>query len=282
VPAAPTDLPDVAVMTPERGYRITAVRSKFSSVLVNRPPRPGVPLVTEGSITMVKNLTGGHGQRQRHVLRKALINCGVLALGTALTCSGASSAGAVTRPGPAKPGSLYLLKHRSPAHPDTVTDVQIENSLPGYNLCLDAETDSGGNPDENGDKVQLWTCNSGAIQQRWDIHFTVGSYGSITNDYGDHLCLDAEDDADSNPNDEGDKVQLWSCSGAANQQWTLESVTGGYYLFDNAYGDGLSLAAENDSGGDPTQCGDNMQVQNYTNHYAQAWEFNVPYSGCSS
>ena len=34
--------------------------------------------------------------------------------------------------------------------------------------------------------------------------------------WGNQNCLDAENDAYNNS---GDKVQVWACNGAANQQW---------------------------------------------------------------
>lgn len=235
---------------------------------------------------MLMSLSGLHGHRERHVLRKALANCCALALGTALACTGFTSAGAATRPHPVKPGSLYLVRHLPSAKagnsPAVVFYTPITNGYDG--LCLDAETDSGGNPDESGDKVQLWTCNSGATQQYWNIGATLGGYGPITNDYGNHLCLDAENDSGGNPSQNGDKVQMWTCnSGAIQQQWELESVSNGSYVFINEYDTSTTivLAAENDSGGSPSQCSDNVQVQTWTAQPEQTWNVGDSSSQCS-
>ncbi len=163
--------------------------------------------------------------------------------------------------------------------------VQILNGWSGYNLCLDAENDSGGNPNDSGDKVQLWTCNSGATQQRWNINFDIGSVGSITSAYGNHLCLDAETDASTNPSDEGDKVQLWSCTGSSQQQWAVGVGADGTYEIVNQYTPAteatMVLAAEDDSGGSPSQCGDNVQLQNFYGQSQQIWTIGGSHSGCS-
>jgi hypothetical protein len=80
-------------------------------------------------------------------------------------------------------------------------------------LCLDAETDAGGNPHNNGDKVQVWDC-IGTLQQHW----TFWSNGTITNNNGGK-CLDAQTDATHNPGANGDRVQLWTCVGTLQQVW---------------------------------------------------------------
>jgi hypothetical protein len=235
---------------------------------------------------MFMNLSGIYGRRQRGVLRKALVNCCALALGTALACAGAASAGAATRPHPVRTGSLHLVRHLPSGKAGvSPADEGYTPVTSGYDgLCLDAETDSGGNPDESGDKVQLWTCNSGATQQYWNISATFGSYGPITNEYGDHLCLDAETDSGGNPDESGDKVQLWTCnSGAIQQKWELYSVSDGSYAFVNEYDTStlIVLTAENDSGGSPSQCGDNVQVQTWAGQTDQTWNFGDNSSQCS-
>src|SRR5580658_4751520 len=90
----------------------------------------------------------------------------------------------------------------------------IQNGYAG--LCLDAEADAHGNPDDDGDSVQLWICN-GHSNQNWDA--TNDNGNTIANGTGG-LCLDAEADAHGNPADDGDKVQLWSCNGQSNQNWS--------------------------------------------------------------
>ena len=160
--------------------------------------------------------------------------------------------------------------------------VPLTNGYDG--LCLDAENDSGGNPNESGDKVQLWTCNSGATQQYWNVSATIGSWGPITSEYGNHLCLDAENDSGGNPSQNGDKVQMWTCnSNAIQQQWLLETGPDDSLAFVNEYDTSqtIVLAAENDSGGNPSQCGDNVQVQTWASQSEQTWNSGDSSSQCS-
>lgn len=231
---------------------------------------------------MFTSLSRLHRRQDHRALRKALVNCSALALGTALACAGSASAGAATQPHPAKPGSLRLFMNppsaKAGALPADIGNIQISNGYDGQ--CLDAENDSGGNPNDNGDKVQLWTCNSGATQQRWNI----GTTGTITSQYGNHLCLDAETDSGGNPDDNGDKVQMWTCnSGAPQQKWTLEEVSDGTLAFINQYDTStlIVLAAENDDGGGASQCGDNVQVQSWIGETQQTWNAGATSTGCS-
>jgi hypothetical protein len=229
------------------------------------------------------------GQR-RLVLRRALVSCGTLTAGIALACAGvAAPAGAATHPRPVLPHTATIhpvyLGHRALSvktgiRPDiSDTYYPITN---GYdNICLDAETDSGGTPNDSGDKVQLWTCNSGATQQYWDFAATIGGYGPITNEYGDHLCLDAETDGGANPSESGDKVQMWSCTGASNQQWEMYTTSNDEYAFVNEYSGSTYLAAENDASGNPDQCGDNIQVQAWLYSDQATWDFGDNFTGCS-
>lgn len=135
---------------------------------------------------------------------------------------------------------------------DTATGVQIINQYGG--LCLDAEDDANGNPNDNGDKVQLWDCN-GQANQHWIVNIpnTMSATGTVVN-VASGKCLDAEDDANGNPNNNGDKVQLWTCNGSQNQQWFASDGDG----FGNAYG--LALDAEQDAKGNPTENGDKVQL----------------------
>ena len=90
--------------------------------------------------------------------------------------------------------------------------------------CLDADLATIG---LNGTRVQLWDC-SGAINQRWVMPgFGIDAYWEVDSAYNQdgYQCLDADDGATpSNPNlrillHNGNKVQLWSCSGQPNQKW---------------------------------------------------------------
>jgi hypothetical protein len=79
-----------------------------------------------------------------------------------------------------------------------------------HDLCLDANY--AGDPN-NGDKVELWKCNSGS-NQGWGIDVPIGT-NQIEND-AHFLCLDANAIHDGSS---GDKVQLWHCTGGSNQHW---------------------------------------------------------------
>lgn len=225
---------------------------------------------------MSTNLSGHHGRRERHVLRKALAGCGALTAAIALASAGATVAGAATLPHPARPSPAHLASYlRAALNDDDFSgdNVQIMNSGDGgayYGLCLDAESDSGGNPSQDGDKVQLWTCNSGAPQQRWNILATpdAGVAGIVSQDGG--LCLAAENDSGGNPSQNGDQVQLWTCDvNSPSQQWDISELSNGSYEIFNI--SGLILGAENDSANIPGDCGDPVQVQDYTGQSQQNW-----------
>ncbi|KAH8818638.1 ricin B lectin domain-containing protein [Flagelloscypha sp. PMI_526] len=85
------------------------------------------------------------------------------------------------------------------------------------NLCLDV-TDG---HDNNGVKLQVWTCFSGNTNQRFD--HDGGNLVFFPDDrftwHGKNKCVDLTDGsvADSNP------LQIWDCDPAnTNQKWTLQ------------------------------------------------------------
>lgn len=229
---------------------------------------------------MYVNLPGHHGHREHHVLRRALACCSTLAAVTAMACASATFASAATRAHPARPGPVRLAAHLQSAADDVtfpVFDVQLTNGVD--NLCLDAENDSGGNPSEAGDKVQLWTCNSGAANQRWDLTMYGDPYdgyssGVIDNEDGG-LCLSAGGSA-------GDAVQMGSCSYDDREQntWVPFQLSDGSFEFYNLY-NGLAITAEDDSGGNPNDCGDNIQVQDSAAAASQQWTIDGPTTQCS-
>src|SRR5580658_6382818 len=144
--------------------------------------------------------------------RKILVGIGmlVLILGACLGVSTASASVAVAQShSDLALSGLRLVK----ARPEALGSGPyiIQNGYSG--LCLDAEADAHGNPDNDGDTVQLWVCNGGTNQ---DWYFGPGEI--LMNGTGG-LCLDAEADAHGNPDDDGDRVQLWSCNGHSNQNW---------------------------------------------------------------
>lgn len=156
----------------------------------------------------------GHHGRERHILRRALACGSALTAATALACAGATVASAATGHS-AGPASHFLAGHPlSPAVDGPYPAYNVQLIMDGTNLCLDAENDSGGNPSQNGDKVQLWTCNSGADQQLWYRYDPESDgYYVFTNEYtGSGLSLGA--DTGGTP-DCGDQIQLQE----ADQTW---------------------------------------------------------------
>jgi len=88
----------------------------------------------------------------------------------------------------------------------------------GGGLCLDAKNDGAGNPNQDGDPVQMWTCGVNSPWQEW--RFLNNS--TIKNHFGLQKCLDAKGDGGWNPGLNGDPVQLWTCSPQnAQQRWSL-------------------------------------------------------------
>jgi hypothetical protein len=72
-------------------------------------------------------------------------------------------------------------------------------------LCLDV--DKAGGSIHPGSAVQIWACNG-----QWNQSFTWARNGEIR---VGNMCLDVEN---ANPND-GGRLIVWQCSGAANQRW---------------------------------------------------------------
>ena len=94
---------------------------------------------------------------------------------------------------------------------------------------------------------------SGAVQNGYD----GGSYNQ---------CLNAENASGHNPKQNGDPVQLWSCSASA-QTWSINTTTG---VIKNSV-DGLCLDAENDSSHNPGQNGDPVQLWACDGGSQQVW-----------
>ncbi|MBS2966827.1 RICIN domain-containing protein, partial [Actinocrinis puniceicyclus] len=89
------------------------------------------------------------------------------------------------------------------------------------------------------------------------------------------LCLDAVNNATTNPSTNGDNVQLWTCNGSVQQNWTFHPVAGnpGWYTITNGYA-GLCLDASNStSGPNPTTNGDNVQLWTCNGYTQQEWQY---------
>jgi hypothetical protein len=184
-------------------------------------------------------------------IARAIIAASVLvtALAVVFGQSGAGTAQASARPVP--PG-LRLMPVASSGHPGSGLHlVRISASyywiVNSDGQCLDADSNHWG---QNGDNVQLWSCNSNGEQQ-WTVS---GSY--IKN--SDGQCLDA----DSNHwGQNGDNVQLWSCNSNGEQSWTR-----GNPHITNA--DGQCLDADSNHWG---QNGDNVQLWGCNGNGEQSW-----------
>lgn len=106
----------------------------------------------------------------------------------------------------------------------TVWGYQIINIE--YGKCLDADN-SGPTAGQNGDKVQLWTCQDDNLSQYWVPWYGVNRFTELVNLawIDPAMCLDADTTNYVN----GAKVQLWHCYGDEqrhqNQWWSYHAVT---------------------------------------------------------
>jgi len=67
------------------------------------------------------------------------------------------------------------------------------------------------NSTSDGGAVHLWDCLSTVATQKW-----TASGGALINS-ASGKCLDVKDNNTAN----GAKLQIWTCTGAANQKWTV-------------------------------------------------------------
>ncbi|WP_432169344.1 arabinofuranosidase catalytic domain-containing protein [Streptomyces sp. 1222.5] len=74
--------------------------------------------------------------------------------------------------------------------------------------CVDVAADDTGT---NGTAVQLWDCQSWAVDQHW-YHRADGSLSTIGR------CLDVEGNGTAN----GAEVELWDCNGVGGQKWVQQ------------------------------------------------------------
>jgi glucosylceramidase len=81
----------------------------------------------------------------------------------------------------------------------------------------------------NGTAVDQWACGAGQQNQEWQLRPAGGSYYGILNRNAaaQNLVLDVAGGAGATAN--GAKVQLWTSSGATNQQWKPVPLGGGFY-----------------------------------------------------
>ncbi len=94
--------------------------------------------------------------------------------------------------------------------------------------CLD----DAGNSSSNGAKIQIWQCTNGDPSQQWSFAPST-SPGEVANAGLSQLgaveihgkCLNIVNNGTAN----GAKIQLWSCNGAANEQWEIAGGDGELY-----------------------------------------------------
>jgi hypothetical protein len=89
------------------------------------------------------------------------------------------------------------------------------------------------------------------------------------------LCLDADN---SNGIHDGVKVQLWSCSGGANQMWFKQWVSnynGGQYVWflDAGYHEVLEANGGDNPYGPASQSGDQVQIWPDWHGANQLWSY---------
>jgi Ricin-type beta-trefoil lectin domain len=171
----------------------------------------------------------------------------------------------------------------APAHAAT-TNFEIINKASGK--CLDAENSPshGRTPATNGDPVQLWTC-LGTPNQMWHVKQTrvVGFPLEIINN-ASGKCLDAVNIGPSyvvNPFVNGDHVQLYSCNGRPNQDWSdiLNSSSskpqpvygGGGYETPGMVYHGLDAENSPSHGWTPATNGDPVQMWKENGTSNQLW-----------
>ncbi|WP_344440540.1 RICIN domain-containing protein [Kitasatospora nipponensis] len=119
---------------------------------------------------------------------------------------------------------LSVLGTGTAAHATVNPHHQIHNRYAGF--CLDAANYGPQKPSNNGDKVQVWPCNS-YDQQGWTYVHVAGwpdNVVTIHNDAAPGSCLDL-DVSHSGPNYDfgGNNVQMWQCNGWGNQMWEVNN-----------------------------------------------------------
>jgi hypothetical protein len=142
--------------------------------------------------------------------------------------------------------------------PEFTTSFSAQGNLQGAvysgitGKCLDDYQGS----TADGNKVDVWACNTNASAQSW----TIESDGTVRIG-GD--CLDVTNGGTSN----GTPIQVWSCLGNANQQWQPES--------DGALVNPQSGKCLDDPSGSTT---DGTQLQIYTCNGTGEQQWTLPYA----
>ncbi len=88
-------------------------------------------------------------------------------------------------------------------------------------MCLDAENDAGGSPNNDGDKVQIWQCLPNDMQQQWYPWPEANGNFEFVNRYNTSMVLDAKSDSGWGTTVIGTPLQLWTANYSQQQEWTL-------------------------------------------------------------
>jgi hypothetical protein len=148
----------------------------------------------------------------------------------------------------------------------TGTPYNIVNQNSGS--CVDA-TNKG---TANGTTVQQWACTNGAnstsTNQEWEFtNGTVSGYYEVTN-----VNAPAEAwNVTGNGTASGSLMQLWTYSGASNEEWQAVSLGSGYYQF-VGQGSGLCLTVP----GSSTANGVQLQISTCNGSTSQAFKLVTP------
>jgi Ricin-type beta-trefoil lectin domain len=143
---------------------------------------------------------------------------------------------------------------RSGARPDvSYTAYEVVNDADGK--CLDANT-SGSTAGQNGDKIQLWTCNRTAnqfwIPAGWEAN--GDAFTDMVNDQYQSMCLNA---ADNGGLANGRKVQLYNCDvNTTNEFWDFADMyvgNTGYLILDSSTSFVLDATSQTLGNGDQIQ-----------------------------
>jgi hypothetical protein len=126
--------------------------------------------------------------------------------------------------------------------------------------CLDADSNHWG---QNGDIVQLWSCNNHG-EQLWTVNDWGAWWGPHIENY-DGQCLDA--DSNTFPAN-GTKIQLWSCNGNPEQGWDPPGIDDDPQEITNTQSSDYCLDADSNYWG---QNGDKVQVWVCNDHPEQNW-----------
>jgi hypothetical protein len=141
--------------------------------------------------------------------------------------------------------------------------------LPYYtNRCLDAEDDSSHNPNQDGDKVQIWACN-GHTNQNWKLVSVGGGYSYIENEYGNNLVIDATYDNVFNPYTNGDPIQLWTSNAGCQQKYKMSPYDIGFALTNACAGKVIDASTSQPGG--PMTDGDYVQLWTWLYRTNQIW-----------